>query len=300
MSSRALRKLQKEQELEKQLAAVREAEAAQAEQDEESDEEEAVHIKKPLNTFDMLDGMEVEDQDDDEEPVDEREANVKPTSTPSQPSKPKKKKKKAKKKGKGKAEEATVPVPPEIDDIDQALREIQVKGATEQSESATTNLDKIWAKEATKHLSIDTKNLNPVNEMKSLFGNIALEGSSPARNQRRREQEAAQQGGMDLGTALSGRQCAGTKGKELGPLAHRRNVFMQGKEEWPGASSGGLSMEWIRDNSSFEKKYNIMHDKYYQENTIRVHAVRPDNGATEPDLPPPPKTLPHRHPPPSL
>jgi tetratricopeptide (TPR) repeat protein len=281
MSSRALRKLQKEQELEKQRTAITEAEAAQAEQYEESEDEEPVHTKKPLNAFDMLDGMDDEDEDDDEEPVDEREENRKAASAPSQPSKPKKKKKKAKKKGKGKAEEVTMPDPPEVDDIDQALRELQVKCATEQSESATTNLDEIWAKEATKHLSIDTKNLNPVTEMKSLFGNIALEGSSPARNQRRREQEAAQQGGMDLGTALSGRQCAGTKGKELGPLAHRRNVFMQGKEEWPGASSGGLSMEWIRDNSSFEKKYNIMHDKYYQETQFEflqcVQTMEPQN-----------------------
>lgn len=283
MSSRALRKLQKEQELENRLAAVREAEAAQAEQDEESEGEEPVSARKPLNAFDMLDGMdeeEDEDEDDDAEPVDTREENIKPTSTPSQPSRPKKKKKKAKKKGKGKAVGATDKTS-DIDDIEQALNEIYTKGAALPFDPETTNADETWAKEASMHLAIETKNLNPVNEMKSLFGKIALEGSSPARNQRRQEQDQAQQGGIDLGTALSGRQCAGTKGKELGPLAHRRNVFMQGKEEWPGASSGGLSMEWIRDNTTFEKQYNIMHDKYYQETqyefTQCVQTMEPQN-----------------------
>lgn len=284
MSSRALRKLQKEQELEKQLAAVREAEAAQAEQDEESEEDvPQPTMRKPLNTFDMLDGMDEEEDDDSEEPSVTKQENLITTSMPSQPSRPKKKKKKAKKKDKGKAEEATKPTTNgDMDEIDRALKELSTKNHENMDLDIRVTEHDIWLKEATKLLAIDTKNLNPVNEMKSLFGNIALEGSSsPARSQRRREQEQAQQGGLDLGTALSGRQCVGTKGKELGPLAHRRNVFMQGKEDWPGATSGGLSMEHEKDEASLEKKYNIMHDKYYQETQVMfmqcVQTMEPQN-----------------------
>lgn len=284
MSSRALRKLQKEQELEKQLTAVREGEATQAEQDEDLEDDEMQPTqKKPLNAFDMLDGMDNDEEDDeeDQEPAEAKET-VEPTSTPSQPSRPKKKKKKAKKKDKAKVKSSKPTTNDDMDEIDRALKELSTKDPEHKDADASITAHDIWLKEATKLFAIDTKNLNPVNEMKSLFGNIALEGtSSPARNPRRREQDPLQEGGMDLGTALSGRQCEGTHGKELGPLAHRRNVFIQGREEWPGATSGGLSMEYAKDESSFEKQYNIMHDKYYQETQVMfmqcVQTMDPQN-----------------------
>jgi hypothetical protein len=284
MSSRALRKLQKEQELEKQLAAVREAEAAQAEQDEDSEEDEAPPpSKKPLNAFNMLDGMDDDEddaEDEDQQPAETKET-VETTSTPAQPSRPKKKKKKAKKKDKAKADSKPTSNG-DMDEIDRALKELSTKNPEQTEADASITAYDIWLKEASKLLAIDTKNLNPVNEMKSLFGNIALEGtSSPARNPRRREQAQAQEDGLDLETALSGKQCAGTQGKELGPLAHRRNVFMQGREEWPGATSGGLSMKLSKDQSSPEKQYNIMHDKYYQETQAMfmqcVQTMEPQN-----------------------
>lgn len=283
MSSRALRKLQKEQELEKQLAAVREAEAAQAEQDEDSDEEVAqLPSKQPLNAFDMLDGMDEEEDDEDQEPAKTTKQTDESAATTSQPSRPKKRKKKAKKKDKGKAESSKFTTNEDMDEIDRALKELSTKNEEISETRAVPTANETWLQHAAKLLSIDTKNLNPVNEMKSLFGNIALEGTvSPARNQRRREQTQAQAGGLDLETALSGRQCMGTHGKELGPLAHRRNVFMQGKEEWPGATSGGLSMQREKDDSTFEKKYTIVHDKYYQETTATfmqcVQTMEPQN-----------------------
>lgn len=284
MSSRALRKVQKEQELEKQLAAVREAEAAQAEHDEESEEDVAQPPqKKPPNAFDMLDRIDDDEEDDDGDlEQTETKQTMEYRSTPSQPSRLKKKKKKAKKKDKSKAESFNPTTNGDMDEIDRALKELSIKNHQNAEVDTPVTAHDIWLKEATKLLAIDTKNLNPVNEMKSLFGNIALEGmSSPAGNPRRREQEQAHEGGMDLGTALSGRQCEGTQGRELGPLAHRRNVFMQGREEWPGATSGGLSMDYAKDESSLEKNYHIMHDKYYQETQVIfmqcVHTMEPQN-----------------------
>src|SRR5256885_10499285 len=104
--------------------------------------------------------------------------------------------------------------------------------------------------------------------MKSLFGNIALEGSSTSRASPRaqqRQQEQNQQGDVDLGTALSARYCLANNGKRLGPLANRRNVFVQGNEDWPLGTSGGLSMEFDKTNTTFGKHFSIVHNNSYTE-----------------------------------
>ncbi|KAI1616735.1 transcriptional repressor TCF25-domain-containing protein [Exophiala viscosa] len=283
MSSRALRKLQREQELQRQVAAATKA-YEEAEESEEDEPSQAPAISKPVNAFDMLEG--VEDGDEESEP-EQPQPNTHPStsepparedsrlaSTPSSKSRKKKKKGKGKAKGKANTNESTRQNEGSGDEVDRALRELAAKnnkgkGAPTDSQDAST-----WERTATKLLAIEEKNLNPVNEMKSLFGNIALEGqearSSP-RNQRRRDQN--QQGGVDLATALTGRYCVASKGKELGALAHRRNVFVQGREEWPLATSGGLSMENIPDPESFEKKYNIVHNNLYQETQAHFRMV---------------------------
>jgi tetratricopeptide (TPR) repeat protein len=128
-----------------------------------------------------------------------------------------------------------------------------------------------WEAAATKLFAIEQKNLNPTNEMRSLFGNIALETSEarPApQNQRRREVNL--QGGVDLATALTGRYSMVSRGKELGTLATRRNCFMQGKKEWPLATSGGLSMETLPGTGeSFEKQFKIIHNQAYSD--VQMH-----------------------------
>ncbi len=82
---------------------------------------------------------------------------------------------------------------------------------------------------------------------------------------------------MDLATALTGRYSAASRGKELGSLAHRRNVFVQGKEEWPLATSGGLSMELVKPEAdskdASEKQYNIMHNDTYRETQAHFRAA---------------------------
>ncbi|KAF7510706.1 hypothetical protein GJ744_006072 [Endocarpon pusillum] len=80
-------------------------------------------------------------------------------------------------------------------------------------------------------------------------------------------------------TALRGRHSPISRGKELGSLAKRRNVFMQGQENWPLATRGGLGMEVERESggdddgpsnstSGFGKQYKIVHNSAY-ENTQR-------------------------------
>ena len=275
MSSRALRKLQREQELQKQLAAAKQAEEEIEDSEDEEPEPEATS-SAPRNAFDMLEEVEQEASDLEESdsapvpsipPEQTPDPSATSTSKPSKPSKPKKKPKKAKKKAKDSAQRSTPAQVDSGDEVDRALKELKAKApagsAAQNDDDASLN----WETSATKELAIDSKNLNPVNEMKTLFGNIALgeeSRSSPrATPQRRREQN--QQEGVDLATALTGRYSRASRGKELGVLAGRRNVFMQGKEEWPLASSGGLSMEPVQDHPSFGRWFNIIHSNMYQE-----------------------------------
>ncbi|KIX05075.1 uncharacterized protein Z518_05947 [Rhinocladiella mackenziei CBS 650.93] len=274
MSSRALRKLQREQELQRQVAA---AKTAYEETQESEDDDIPGHIStpsRPANAFDMLEDVGDEDEPDSKE----REAIARPNA-PTEPqaedgsqsnqassTKSKKRRKKGKKKGSVKHTQPTEEKDVSGDEVDRALRELAAKHGHRYPVLVEVEQTPSWEATATKLLAIDANNLNPVNEMKSLFGNIALEeheSRSAPRHQRRREQNL--QGGVDLATALTGRYCVASKGKELGTLASRRNVFVQGKEEWPSATSGGLGMEYVPDPVSFEKTYNIIHNNLYQE-----------------------------------
>ena len=283
MSSRALRKLKREEEEARQLAALRaEQQAEDGSEEAEGDDGYASTTKPVANVFDMLDGA---NEDDSDEGEGHREVHVASegvvtqttasSSTPPKPIPAKKKKKKQKKKSKEKAS-ATGVAPrrgDEMDDIDRALKELSNKEPALSARDAHTTVDGglgdaegLWEAPATKLLGIDGKNLSPVNEMKSLFGNIALQGPSAGRASPRapqRQRELNQQGGVDLGTALTGRYSPASKGKELGALANRRNVFVQGHEDWPLGTSGGLSMEFDKDNPAFGKHFSIIHNNLY-------------------------------------
>ncbi|KIW18617.1 hypothetical protein PV08_02906 [Exophiala spinifera] len=274
MSSRALRKLQREQELQRQIEAAKRA----YEEAEESEEEDDLltSSNRPVNAFDMLEDAENNEDEPEEDLPASQPAVPAETTPPPSSSKSKKKKKKGKGKSKPKTKniESTIQQDESGDEVDRALKELAIKEA--RATTATEDETPTWEARATKLLAIDEKNLNPVNEMKSLFGSIALEtqeSRANSRQQRRRDQNL--QGGVDLATALTGRYCVGSRGKELGALAHRRNIFVQGREEWPLATSGGLSMEYVNDSrhdlktTSFEKTYNIMHNTLYQETQLQ-------------------------------
>ena len=281
MSSRALRKLQREQDLQRQVEAAKKAYEAAEESEAEEDVAASTTVPpRPKNAFDMLEEVKDEDETDDKEPnsiarpepttKSEKAQTEKSSSVPS--AKPKKKKKKGKKKGPTKPEESRAQKEESGDEIDRALKALAAKERRGKGTSIQVR-EQSWESRATKLLAIDSHNLNPANEMRSLFGNIAVESqesrASP-RNARRREQN--QQERVDLATALTGRYCAASRGKELGALAHRRNVFTQGKEDWPLATSGGSSMELIKNDSdsqgSVEKQYNIVYNNVYQETQV--------------------------------
>lgn len=262
MGSRALRKLQREQ-LEKQLAAS----ASEQDDVESEEEEEPVIVSKPKNAFDLLEGMEDEDDDDSDH-------NQTPDTIPTQPtqttttnassSKAKKKKKKQKKKGKDSSGTPALTESKDVseDEIDKALKELSLRNGN-QLQNEPEPAQEAWEQHATQYLAIDQKNLDPVNEMRGLFGNIALEESAP-RSQPTRQREQNLQGGVDLATALGPNYSPSARGKKLGALAKRRNCFVQGKEDWPMGTSGGLSMEALPP-TSFERRYNLVHNQQYKD-----------------------------------
>ncbi|ETN46606.1 uncharacterized protein HMPREF1541_00792 [Cyphellophora europaea CBS 101466] len=269
MSSRALRKLQREQEEQRRLAA---AHATENQVEEESDEApQSSRAPQPKNAFDMLEEAEDDESEDDTTGVatpatdsaqPERLASI---SRPTPSSKSKKKKKRPKKKPKDTPDKASKPESDSGDEIDRALKALALKSGAHNAEQSEDISSQQWEAEATKLLGVETKNLNPINEMKSLFGNVAVEEHESRSNRATRQREVNEQGGMDLGTALLGRNNVASRRKELGALANRRNCLMRGKEEWPLASSGGLSMENVSEPPSFEKRYNLVHGHTYRE-----------------------------------
>ncbi|KAL9115511.1 MAG: hypothetical protein Q9227_000832 [Pyrenula ochraceoflavens] len=289
MSSRALRRLQREQE-EKRL------EKANAEIDDGTDESEVEQpsaiSKAPLNAFDMLNiNEETNKSEDEHEQADEADADIdqeKSSEThgfSTQPSKPKsKKKKKSKQKKKANTNVQTGDHSEEKDDgmdeIDKALQDLAVKAPAKDvmnNDGGQSLSYAEWELRVGKLLSVEQKNLNPLTEMKSLFGNMALE-QEDRRNNAPSRQRAPQQ--LDLGTALMGRYSPASKGEDLGSLASTRNCFLQGRTEWPRASSGGLSMEVTSSGETEIRQYTYQRNPAYQriqtEYEMAVESMQPD------------------------
>ena len=275
MSSRALRKLQREQEEQRRLAATQ----SQGQENDSTGEDLPPQTPQPKNVFDMLEEDREEESEDDDAnagvmtPATDTSYLDTPMPGSSEPASSSKPKKKKKKKNKKRLKEKAVETPKDAeeseDEVDRALKALRIKASTRAEASDDATATTRWEASAASMLGVETRNLNPTNEMKSLFGSAAVDEheSRPSRASGRnpRQREVNEQGGMDLGTALLGRNNVASRGKELGTLAGRRNCLMRGREEWPLASSGGLSMESLPDPSSFEKRYKVLHNDAYRE-----------------------------------
>lgn len=293
MSSRALRKLQREEEERKQLANLQESDNddEEVESDEESDAIPVTFAK--LNVFDMLNVVDEEEDDITEE--DDIADDAKGSGTDQAPQimlepstvikTPSQSKSKKKKQGKKKRQRETDQNPDtlngqqqsganntDLDDIDIALMSFKDKASKSQDQED----DKLRPSEDLKRLyqllAIDTKYLNALNEMKRLFGNVVLEGedaegAGPA--QRRRRERGRRH--LDLGGALAARNSPVSRGQGLVGLALRRNVFMVGKESWPKATSGGLGMEVVERAWDLTTEYRFVHSSVYQDVQKQFH-----------------------------
>lgn len=267
MSSRALRKAQREREEQEQL---RKLQQEQDEEDQESEQEAApAAAPSKQSLFAMLNDA---DQDDDEQEHDDAE-HQEPEESDNEPAEPtqptpvapksstkSKKKKKNKKKA---AATNTTSSDASLDDIDLALKSLSTKGSG--SATPTINADPT-TQEVCRLLSVDTASLHASNEMRRLFGRAALESDNNDDTNaggRRRNRGAAQQAG--LAAALGRRPAQGGRNAGLAALSLRRNIFIQGKEEWPVATSGGLGMEIIDKRSDGTVEYAFVHNRQYQQ-----------------------------------
>jgi hypothetical protein len=248
MSSRAIRRLQKEKE---------EREKAKNPTPDRESSDEAPRNPPTKNAFSML--TEADDGElgtgsitsgsDDEMTTGGKNDEAANKTTP----KPKKKKQSQKKKMSmakaSKGEQAKKQdsrhlqgTQNKLDEIDLALKSLSTHSKEGLPLTSNTQLDE-GNVQLNRLLAVESKHLNALNEMKRLFGNIVLEGenegagSSPGRRRGRGPQE------LDLAEALTGRHSPASHGHGLSALALRRNYFMMGKEEWPKVRSGGLGME---------------------------------------------------------
>ena len=274
MSSRAIRKLRREQEQKKQIEQQKEA---QFETGEDDVDEPIIFEKKPVNAFDMLAAGGDEDASAEElDPSDEDETQEKerapksdsaPTSiTPKSKNKSKKKKNKKAKAAKTEHEDKSAKAKEHDkgkvhkDEIDKALESLAIKSQDGHYATSGSKPDESY-NQLCRLLEVESKHLNALNEMKRLFGNIMIEDESP--------QPVHQRGRgpthLDLGGALSARYSPVSRGQGLAGLSLRRNVFMTGKEQWPKATSGGLGMELDRTDSGGTKHYRFVHNTAYQD-----------------------------------
>lgn len=273
MSSRTLRKLQREREEQNQLDALKEENAPNDESEEEAP------AGKILNAFDMLDEDEYEDRvnDSDVADVDDEEdaelskknAQVEPSGKPN--TKSKSKKKKNKKKGKrpnladtpAKGAQAATKES-QLDEIDLALKSLSTTSKDGADVPLAAKIDEANL-QLYRLLAVESKHLNALNEMKRLFGNVVLENEDEARAAAAPPRRRGRVQNLDLGGALAGRHSPASRGQGLAGLALRRNPFILGKEEWPKATSGGLGMELVEKLEDGTTEFRFVHNTIYQD-----------------------------------
>lgn len=274
MSSRALRKLQREQEQQQQQ--LEKLHKGSAHDDESEEEEEEVVKPKALNAFDMLtEGADSEDvisETAQSSEIDDLPSEAKQNenvSTP--PLKAKSKSKSRNKKNKRKkavqselAETITkgAKKTSNLDEIDLALKTLSTKDRDGTYAFTKPKPDDDNG-EMHRCLAVESKHLNALNEMKRLFGNVVLEGEESPGVPGRRHGRGHRN--LDLGGALAAQNSRVSRGQGLAGLALRRNVFMLGKEEWPKATSGGLGMEIVEKQKDGSTQYRFVHNTGYQD-----------------------------------
>ena len=268
MSSRQLRKLQQQRELEKAQVTVQKAEA-EAEKEESEDEPVLSAPRTKPSLFANLATLEDEAESENEEEKDnsahspQARSETESSPAPIPKTKKKKRKKKLRNNTKGKL---VVEEKPEIgvDEIDAAIQELNLKASSKPPAPSQPTLDPEYER-VCQLLGVNSYHLKVANEMRTLFGRTAVEnhddgGGPVGRGARRRQRGQNQQ--VDLETALKGTHAPG---KGLSELTLRRNNFIQGKDDWPKGTTGGLSMSLTDDSAeSGIQGFRYEQDQNYQ------------------------------------
>lgn len=265
MSSRALRKAQKEREA-----------ALLAAQEETEDDEPELPTRAQPSAFALLEEEE-DNADEYSDTVSEKELPVasarddqdtdeddvgQPKTTSQTPLKASAKKKKKKRKTKKPEEVTSKDGPQDLDDIDRALKALSTTGTKSGGDTPVAGAPDPAVAEICKLLAVDTANLRVENEMRRLFGKVAFEPEH-TEDPRSHRQRAAQNEGVPLSEAVKGRYAAGGAG--LSAVLRRRNIFIPGKEDWPKATGGGLTMDILETRPGGIVEYTYTHNKAYQQ-----------------------------------
>ncbi|OTA87078.1 hypothetical protein M434DRAFT_399639 [Hypoxylon sp. CO27-5] len=279
MSSRQLRRLQKQKELQ-------ELQAQNPADDDESSGDDRPVQKPRTSLFSGFAALEDQDDQDDDADRDEKEeesveVSTQPVVEPERTGTPKSSSKKSKKKKKkAKKPEATTINPEAVpqsgpDEIDELLRELDLSKQSVQEIHDERSLAKPYDR-VCELLSINTYHLKVINEMRNLFGREAIaaaqseEGQEQTRSRRHRQ---ALPEHVDLETYLKAQP-----GKSLPEVTLRRNPFLAGKETWPRASTEGLTMEQVKDKEGeladkpgtiefrfvHDVKYNMLEMQFFE------------------------------------
>ncbi|KAF4955064.1 hypothetical protein FGADI_4809 [Fusarium gaditjirri] len=250
MSTRQLRKLQKQRELEQAQIL---AEKSSGESDKDN---EPVAPKPRVSLFAALGG----DDDDEAHDEDEEAQHQQPEENVTEDKQPltsgKSKKKKNKKK-KSKAKAAAPGEEEEEDEIDKAMRELNIKAPTPANTSTSANTA-AQTRRINELLSINPYHLKANNEMRSVFGRDIIESAAAEEEQERNRRPMQRE--VDLETFLR----APPGAPKLPEISLRRNVFIQGREHWPKQSAGGLTMKEVEkaEDGSFTE-YAYVHEQSY-------------------------------------
>jgi tetratricopeptide (TPR) repeat protein len=259
--------LQKQREEEARLATLQ----AGIQDDQSNDEEiEGVPLKIKLNAFDLLNTPEEDDDDSEEASSNFIPPVPKDTSDAKKPANSKNKRRKRKAvKPAGPLNTTSVAEEVKLDEIDRALKELSATGLSSgithssiRDSPSSHNRDSLKSPEDL--LAVEPKYLNSTNEMRKLFGNVVLESFDRPENDGPGRRRDRQREAVDLEKALSGRYSPASKGQSLVGSMQRKNVLMQGKDEWPRAPSGGLGMEMVEKLSNGSVVYKIIHNVAYQ------------------------------------
>lgn len=269
MSSRAIRKAQKEREAELQAAQI------QKEQ-EEGEDDEGLPLETPKpSIFAVLGDNEIDIADEEDDA--DNEVSTAPQTPPENAQKrgttgkSKKRKKKATKQASSKdfSQQSRSSEDAKLDEIDLALKALSNfnLSSDDRKEPQISEIDESL-QEICRLLSIDVQHLHASNEMRRLFGRAALESADeddeggPGGGGGVRRQRRAQQQQIGLAGAIAGR---GGRTQGLAGLSRRRNPFIQGREEWPQITGGGLGMEIVERRSDGTIEYRIVHSRTYQD-----------------------------------
>lgn len=280
MSSRQLKKLQKQQEL------LRLQTLADHQDDSSGDE---VAPPKPRSSafagFAALEGDENDDDDDngtglEKNKLDEdHQQDIDSIDSPPSESAPPPAKKAKKQKKKKKAKKTTdLPEPPrgsandDEDEIDRALKELSLQKSAHPTANQSTQ--EMYDVKLARLLSISFDHLKVINELRAMFGQETIDSvrnqeEAQTRDERRRNRRGGpHQIQMDMETFLKGRP-----GEKIPDVVLRKNPFMQGKEDWPKASAGGLKMEAVTDERVEPTEYRFCHDKGYGNLEVQFYSL---------------------------